>query len=954
MSGDEAAACIEIAGRYGVPVIPRGAGSSLAGQAIGPGLILDCSRYLRKILEINPEEKTATLEPGVLLPALNQAASRHGLQFGPDPASAERATIGGSLANNATGMHSILYGMSADHLIAADVALSDGSRIRFESVSLREAALRSTRSDLEGNIYRTALHIREHEKDEIMQRWPKTWRRASGYNLNYLLPWSSAAPPFWTIRSDYPPVSPGTINLAPLFAGSEGTLGVFTKVKVRLVDLPAEKVLLVLAFDDLLTACEEIPGLLATSPSAIELIPSNILHLARKIPIYASQLAFLESLYAASDKIPNLLVLEFAGDDRKELIRRARLVSRSIPLPSLTAHDPRTMNNIWAVRKVGLGLLMSMPGDRRPVSFIEDLSVPVDRLAIFIREMKAILAQNGTEGDFYAHASAGCLHLRPILNLKSPDFSRRLRKIASEAVDLVIGLGGSVSGEHGDGISRSEWLVKMFGERLVSAFRRIKQSADPRGIMNPGKIVDPYPMDTRFRSQTREVTTWQTVMSFDSQAGVGGAVELCNGAAVCRKESGLMCPSFQATREEMHSTRGRANLLRAMLTGEIDCRDRKAASIMFTALDLCLACKGCKSECPSAVDMAKLKYEFLEYYYRAFPGNRRALRDYLFAYIDRFAKAGAHTLPLSRMALALINRSGRVKSFLGFSPHRQIPEISQKPFHQQFSRTFPAYRMGEVAGDRVIFLSDPFTEYFQPEVGLKAVHVVESIGKRTVLLPIIGTGRTLISKGFLREARAHAERVITEIRKLDPGGDLPVLGVEPSEIYTLRDEFLDLFPEDEYVARLANRTYMIDEYLVRVSEGRHQGGFRIAEHRTGSECLPHRVLLHGHCYQKAQLPRSDGYPVGVEATRLMLERAGYSVEVIDAGCCGMAGAFGYEAEHYDLSMDIGELSLFPAVRAAFAETILAAPGFSCTTQIFEGTGRRVIHPITLLSRAIGE
>jgi len=951
-SENDVAACIEISRRYKAPVIPRGAGSSLAGQAIGPGLILDCSRYLRDIIEINPEEKTATLGPGVLLSRLNQAASRHRLQFGPDPASAERATIGGSLANNATGMHSVLYGMSADHLISADVVLSDGSSTRLEPVSIQEAARRARRPDLEGEIYRTALKIREYEKDEIIQRWPKTWRRASGYNLNYLLPWSPAAPPYWLSTDGYPPVSPGMINLAQLFAGSEGTLGVFTQVKVRLVDLQEEKILLVVAVGDLLSACEEIPGLLSHAPSAIELIPSNLLRLARRIPAYARQLAFIDELTKTSGEIPNLLVLEFAGDNHKELISRAMMVSRSFSLPSLVADDPFTQNMIWTVRKVGLGLLMSMPGNRRPVSFIEDLSVPIEMLSVFVREMQAILAQNGTSGDFYAHASAGCLHMRPILNPKAMDFSKQLRKIASEAVDLVIGLGGSVSGEHGDGIARSEWLVKMFGERLVSAFRQIKQSADPDGIMNPGKIVDPYPMDAGFRSQPHEDTVWPTVLSFENQSGLSGAVELCNGAAVCRKESGVMCPSFQATLEEMHSTRGRANLLRAMLAGAIDPHNREALSTVFAALDLCLACKGCKSECPSAVDMAKLKYEFLEYYYRELPGTRRALRDYLFAYIDRIAEAGVRVLPFSRLLIGAINKSDKMKSLVGFSPDRKIPMLSPKRFSWLSRNSCHTSRTGEQPGERVIFLSDPFTEYFNPEVSLQAVRVLEFTGRRAVLLPVIGAGRTLISKGFLREARSHAHRVLTEIRKRDPKGELPVVGVEPSEIYTLRDEYLDLFPEDEYVVGLADRTYMVDEYLIRQGERSVPAAIRIAIDQQDRENHPGAVLLHGHCYQKAQLPRRDGYPVGVEATRCMLEMAGYTVEVIDAGCCGMAGAFGYELEHYALSMRIGELSLFPAIRAAPYGAIIAAPGFSCSTQIVDGTGRQAFHPITLFFQAV--
>ncbi|OGO11334.1 MAG: hypothetical protein A2Y53_04440 [Chloroflexi bacterium RBG_16_47_49] len=973
---DELTACVEIAASYKVPILARGSGSSLAGQAIGPALILDCSRYLHHQVEINPEERTATVEPGVILASLNKAAGSFGLQFGPDPASAERATLGGVMANNASGAHSILYGMAADHLLSAEVILADGSQATFEPVTVEEAYRRASLNfNLESAFYQAAIHIRDHYADAIRQNWPGTWRRASGYNLNYLLPWSSSQPPQWAEVSNqwedsnrsssplpYPPIHSNTLNLAPLLAGSEGTLAVIRRATVRLLPLPRYTLLAILVYPSLATACDAVPDLLELGPSAIELIPETLVQLARSVPAYAHQLAFLNPLISHVGKSersgqdsPSMLVLEFAGDDRGKLHKQVQSLPVVEGNPPLLAESAKAQSQVWAVRKVGLGILMSRTGDFKPVPFIEDLAIPVERLGIFVREMERILSEHSTHGDFYAHASAGCLHIRPILNLKSVQGITAMRSIAEQAVGLVLRLGGAVSGEHGDGLARSEWMEQAYGPEVMAAFRELKQAVDPEGIMNPGKILDSPGMDTNLRmGPERRVTTWQPFLSFTSQGGLLGAVEMCNGAGVCRKANGVMCPSFQATGNEMHSTRGRANLLWAMFSGRLQ-QSSITDDVLKEALDLCLACKGCKAECPSAVDMAKIKYEFLQYYYSSGSGRHHPLRDYLFAYIELLAHLGS-TFPWLVNFILCNLLTGRVgERFLGLSSNRQLPTLSQHSFSTLVSKYLGehSYHKNPLSPkscpEPVLFLSDPFTEYYHPHVGMAALRALSAAGYQAKIVPVIGTGRTLISKGFLEQARRHALKVLQAIKRLDPDDLIPVIGVEPSEIYTLKEEYLDLLPGDEKVKALTQRTYLIDEFLVRPRGDEKSPILRIAEQNSTLRTTGTTVLLHGHCYQKAQSPAEDGYPVGVAATVVMLEAVGYKVSVIDAGCCGMAGAFGYESEHYDISMRVGGLSLFPAIRGASPHTIIAAPGVSCQSQIEDGTRRKALHPILLLN-----
>lgn len=971
-TGDEICAAVEVCARYQLPVLARGAGSSLGGQAIGEAVILDLSRYINRLVEIRPEYQngevvggTAVVEPGLVLAVLNREAGRFGLQFGPDPASGERATLGGCLANNATGAHSILYGMAADHLLSAEAVLSDGCLATFGPLSVESAQQRAGGNSVEAAFYRASLKIRQEAAPAIRAHWPRTWRRASGYNLHYLLPWSASQPPGWDeanlqrepggLGLPYPPVEQDEINLAPLLAGSEGTLAVIRRAELRLVPLPKHTILGVLAFASIAEACDATPAILEHGPSAVELIPQDLIRMARTVPAFAGQLSFISQLDPHGGDPAAILAVEFSGSDPRGLRLQAQALAGFGPL--IIAESAADQQKVWTVRKVGLGILMSIPGDNKPCSFIEDLAVPVENLGIFIREIERIFHDHHTQGDIYAHASAGCLHIRPTLNLKTVQGVEDLREIAAQAVEMTLRLGGSVSGEHGNGLARSEWLPPAYGREVMEAFRGLKSAADPHNILNPGKLVgpsadvQPSKMDARLRFDPQyHSQAWQAVMSFGAPNGLEAAIEHCNGAGVCRKADGVMCPSFQATQEEMHSTRGRANLLRAMISGRFPTQNL-AEKTVYQALDLCLACKGCKAECPSAVDMAKLKYEFLNHYAAR---HGRKLRDYLFGYIGFLGRLGHGFAPLANPLLASAPGGWLGEKLFGLSRERALPKLSLRTFSSQVRQLLRGHP--SAGGERVLFLNDAFSEYFQPEVGLAAVETLLAAGCQVELLPVIGAGRTLISKGFLDAALRHARRVMDAIEQADPQGKCAVVGVEPSEIYTLRDEYLDLLPGEERAEKLARRAWMVDEYLVRPrldGSGAPQE-LRIAalvERKDQSQRMglaSRSVLLHGHCYQKAQPPAADGYPTGVGASVALLQAFGFQVQVIDSTCCGMAGAFGYEAEHYQPSMQVAELSLLPAVRAAAEDVLIAAAGVSCQAQIADGAQRAVVHPVQLV------
>ena len=984
---DDLQAAMELAAKYKVPILARGAGTSLAGQAVGDALILDCSRWLDSIIEVNPEQQYAIVEPGVVLSNLNKLAAKHGLQYGPDPASAERATMGGVIANNATGAHSLLYGMTADHLISADVIMADGSLgVLGERSSLDNPRI--------SNLHSSAVAIREKYADLITQNWPRTWRNSAGYRMNYLLPWSPSVPSQW-IGEQYPAnLEPGTWNLATLLAGSEGTLAIIRRAKVNLVPKPKYTILAVLSYRTNAEACDDVPRLLTHHPSAVELVPQLILRLARGVPEYARQMGWVIGDPAA------LLVVEFSGDEPSQLGDAARRIGDVLAVAETKEDQAR----VWNIRKVGLGLMDSRPQSARPVAFIEDCAIPVQRLGEFVREVEKILAAHGTEGGIYAHASAGCLHIRPILDLKTAAGVASLRAISEEVLALTLRVGGAMSSEHGDGLARSEHLAHTYGEELMEAMHALKRAVDPDHLFNPGKIIDAPKMDVNLRYgvdyQTR---VWTTSLSFERNGGMAMAIEQCNGQGVCRKialsgaegAAGVMCPSYQATREEMHSTRGRANLLRAMIRGPLTVEngtsmvnglrsfDPAKVESVATALDLCLACKGCKAECPSGVDMAKLKFAFQAEYYKT---HRRYLRDYVFGYFHVAAGLAASMAPLSNGVMEVPMIRNMVAKILGITTRRPFPKFAK-------TRAVPAtetrhlrrhavqVRHGEKSKG-VIFLSDPFARYIEPETEQAAFDILRRSGFDMHVLPILGAGASFLSKGFIDQARNHAVRVLDLLKRVDPACEWPIVGIEPPEVYTFKHDYLDLMPErQEEINQRAMNVWLLDEYLLRSGEFRD---LRIANKERWSNdrngFSGKKILFHPHCHQRAEGPSADGLPNGVNATVELLRSCGYEVELMDTGCCGMAGTFGYEAEHYELSMKVGELKLFPKLASLVlrtpspnsevdfsvqgntfdstlgraGEALVASSGAACRMQIRQGTGVEAVHPVVLIANLMKE
>jgi FAD/FMN-containing dehydrogenase/Fe-S oxidoreductase len=911
---DDLQSAVELSVKHRIPILPRGSGTSLGGQAIGQALILDCSRYLNQIKEIDIESHSAVVEPGVVLATLNRAAADHGLMFGPDPASVERATMGGVIGNNATGAHSILYGMSADHLISADVILGDGS---LETWDVDQRSVISTAVD----------GIREKYAEAIRQRYPRSWRNSAGYRLNYLLPWTPARPPQWD-TNDYGMASSiysgnSQVNMASLLAGSEGTLAIMRRARVNLVPRPKQTILGVLAYTSVAEACDDVPRLLTHSPSAIELVPQLIMRLARGIPSYARQMGWVIGDPAA------VMVVEFSGNDESTLKEKVRQIGDLFTIAVSAEEQMR----VWNVRKVGLGILDSRPQVERPVAFIEDCAIPVEHLGEFVREVERILLAHNTYGGIYAHASGGCLHIRPMLDLQHGDGVRSLRSIASQVLQLTLKLGGSMSSEHGDGIVRGEWLKQTYGDELIGAMRMLKRAADPHNLLNPDKMFDAPAMDTQLRyDANHHPQTWIPSLQFEHERGLAGAIEQCNGQGLCRKDGGVMCPSFQASREEAHNTRGRANLLRALINGTNAARPDMQEAV-YRSLDLCLACKGCTSECPSGVDMPRLKYEFMDHYYQT---HRRPLREYLFGYFHVIARWMMPVAPIANALMRMNWSHTLIAAVTGVTHKRPLP---------QFKR-MPEFSARSTGGQRVIFLSDVFSHYLEPEVEQAAVSILSAAGYDVMVLQTIGAGASLLSKGFIQAAREHAEKVIREIHALDGAGCISVIGCEPPEIYGLKHEYSSLLPERRaQIKALSQRTWLIDEFLVR-SEGLNT--LRVAtKEKLDRPGFEHRkITFQPHCHQRAEGLSDDGLPTGASATVELMRSLGFEVDLIDAGCCGMAGTFGYDATHYDLSMQIGELGVLP--RAREAETIIST-GSACRIQIRHGSGKEAKHPLVLLA-----
>jgi len=910
-------AVVEAAAELGVPLLPRGGGTSLSGAAVGEALILDCSRHLTQIHHIDVESRTAEVGPGVVCTQLNLAAAEHGLMYGPDPASADRATFGGMIGTNATGAHSIRYGMTADHVVAVESVLSDGTAARFEEMSIEGAKLKASGGSLEAQIYASALAARSIYAVVVEERWPRTWRRSSGYSLNYLTQFTPDRPAAW-YQDEYPPQS--EFNLAPMLCGSEGTLAILRRAEVRLVARPKFTTLVVQGFESVALACEATPAILETEPAAVELIPRMLIERARAVPAYARRLGFVEGDPTA------LLVVEYTGDTASEALAAAEKLGRRGRILA----QPEEQADLWAVRKAGLGLLLSVPGDAKPITFMEDVAVPVEQLGRYVRDVDRILEENGTHGEWYAHASAGCLHMRPLINLRGAEGVERMRAIAEAVVDLAISMGGSISGEHGDGLSHTEYNERLFGPEIIRAFKEIKQAFDPAGILNPGKVVKSadgearLDMDLRFGPEYMTIEP-ETVFAFREQGGFVGAVEACTGVGICRKAEGVMCPSFQATKDETHSTRGRANVLRAAISGRLP-DDAMSSQEIYEILDLCIECKGCKSECPTQVDMARLKAEFLRQY-QAVHGV--PIRSRLFGEIAVFFRLMQSLAPLTNLVASTKPFRWILGQTMDIAPQRILPELASRRFSKVFK---PA--TGASTGKQVVLFLDTFTEFNSPEIGEAAVGVLRAAGFEVTFVPgQVCCGRPLISKGMLTRAKENALRNIGALAPYAREG-VKIVGLEPSCVSALEDEYPDLLPDNQDATLVAEAAILIEEFL-------------IAENRLDEvQFVPGNepIVLHNHCHTKSLH--------GSMATIEMLRATGRPVEEIRSGCCGMAGSFGYEAEHYDVSMQIGELALFPAVREATrreGEKHVVAPGTSCRAQIRDGTAVVAQHPIQLLA-----
>ncbi len=914
---------VQIAAAKKVPVIPRGGGSSLSGQGIGPGVIVDTSRYFTRIREINPAEKWARVESGVVLEALNTAAAPFGLMVGPDPSSAPMATLGGMTANNSTGAHSILYGMMVDHVREVKVVLSDGQIAHFRPVTEAECAELRRRDTLEGRLYREIPALVRKLGPEIRRRYPKTWRNVAGYNLNRL----------WTDQTAGRP-----LNLTPLIVGSEGTLAAIAEITVNLVGRPEFTHLTLLHYQSLHQALRDVPQILQHRPGAVELLDKFFLDLTRQNPEYSHRLGFIQG------DPGGVLVVEFGGDNPQTLREKSdRLIrdmrGRGFSGAVVIQSKPAEINNVWQVRKDGLGLLLSMRGDAKPLAFIDDAAVPVEHLAAYVQEVQQICRDAGTEAGFYAHASAGCLHINPTINLKTPQGLSQFREISQKVIGAAIAHGGTSTGEHGEGLARSYYNRQVYGDTLHQAFCQIKGLFDPQNIFNPGKIVNaPAPWDPailRFHPGYRAPHAFtDTYLDFSADQGFAGLVEMCNGQGFCRKTSGgVMCPSYRATRDETHSTRGRANALRAAMSGHLG-PDGMYSRELYDALDLCLECKACKSECPSLVDMARLKYEFLAHYQQK---NGVPLSARLFGNFAALSRLGSLTPALANLALASPPVKRLLERIAGIDRRRTLPRFAKTPFQKWYrKRRHPA----NATHGTVVLWDDTFLRYHEPEIGMAAVKVLQAAGL-AVLLPEQRRccARPMISKGLLAAARRNAAHNVQLLAPYAEKG-IPIIGLEPSCIATFRDEYPDLL-RSAAAKQVAAQSFFVEEFLTALA-------------RENKLSLPwktdlpaQKILVHGHCYQKALI----GTMPQLEMLRLI---PGAVVEEIPSGCCGMAGSFGYEKKHYEISLTCGEERLFPAVRAAAGGTVIAAAGTSCRHQILDGTGTRARHPIAILGDFLAE
>jgi len=919
---EDAVTAMQIALDAGVAVLPRGGGTSQCGQTVGEALVIDVSKYLRNVVDFNAEARTAVVQPGVVLDQLNAFLKPHGLWYPVDVSTSAQATIGGMTGNNSCGSRSIFYGNMVHNVRGVDAVLADGNEYHF-------GAAPSDLSQIDGpqgyrDLVRKIRDIAVLNAEEIELRYPKLLRRVGGYNLDM--------------------VSGMAFNMAHLLVGSEGTLAYSKRIHLNLSSLPKHKTLGVCHFPTFYKSMEAPLHIVKLKPTAVELVDRTMIGLARSNP------AFRPIVEKFINGDPDaILLVEFAGDDKDEQLRKLKQLVElmgdlGFPGSVIEITDANLQRDVWEVRKAGLNIMMSMKGDGKPVSFIEDCAVPLEHLAEYTARLTRVFEKHGTTGTWYAHASVGTLHVRPILNMRK-DGAIKMRAIAEEAAEMVRQYKGSYSGEHGDGLVRSEWIAPFFGPKLTQAFGEIKDIFDPKGLLNPGKIVRPSKQDDRslFRFKPGYKTIpIKTALDWQEWGGLDKAVEMCNNNGHCRKfDAGTMCPSFRVTREEQHLTRGRANTLRLALSGQLG-PDAFTSDEMHKAMDLCVSCKGCRRECPTGVDMAKMKIEFLHHYKQR---HGYTFKDKLIAGLPHYAPWVSRLGPLANMAQAL------AKGFVGFASQRSLPKWASNAFH----KTIPSRSTGqghiwsgaeghggnEKHREIVLFI-DTFNNYFEPENAQAALKVLQAAGY-TVHIPHaknesrpLCCGRTFLANGMVDKARAEAQRTIDTLLPYIERG-VPIIGLEPSCLLGMRDEFVSMMPNPQS-AELALNAYLLEEFIARELDASR---FKLNLKPLAQK----KALLHGHCHQKA----FAAMPAVLRVLKLIPE---LETELIESSCCGMAGSFGYDVEHYDVSMQMAEASLLPKVRKAGKDTLIIADGTSCRHQIHDGAQREAMHVARVLAQAL--
>ena len=913
---------VKIADEYGISITARGGGTSQAGQAVGEGLQLDCSKYLNRIIDLDVDRREVSVEPGIVLDELNRSLEGHGLQLPLDLSTSSRATVGGAIANNSAGTRSVVYGKTIDYVLELTVVLADGSVVQMKPHEAGSLEAKCAQADLEGQCYRVIRQLAAEHSEEIERRYPKIMRRVGGYNLD---DFASPTQPF---------------NLARMMVGSEGTLGMVVEAKLRLVDLPRSRVLCVVQFDELLDALSATPLILEHDPSAVELLDRFILDTTRGKIAYEPLRDFIQG------DPGGVLLVEFHGDSTEALVDRIEQLEDDLRERGIGSHfhraiDSRAQARIWQLRKAGLGLSMSQRGDAKAISFVEDTAVSLENMREYIERFMALLERHDTRAGFYAHASVGLLHVRPVVNMKSADGVAKFARIAREVADLVLDYGGALSGEHGDGLVRAPFQEKMYGSVLYHAFCQLKSTFDPKGIFNPGKIVRAPPITDNLRFPPHYASTApKTAYDFSDFGGIARAAEQCTGVGACRKTlSGTMCPSYMATRDESDVTRGRANALRLAISGQLG-SDGLAQKDLYPVLDLCLECKACKTECPTGVDMARLKSEFLHQYQLRHGATWRAR---ILANAETLAVWGSRFAPISNWVASSFPVRWLNEKLWGLDHRRLPPTFASETFLDWWGRNAVQYSAGEEDPQLVVF-ADTFTNYHEPQHAQSAVRVAHHLGIRMTVAPRVCCGRPLISKGFLREARRQAEATTQALAPLAEKG-LPILFCEPSCYSAVRDDHPLLVGQSlkQDAKRVSASAVTFEEWAETVL-GTGGGEPQIDDSdRFGFG--PKQILVHGHCHQKAL--------VGTGPALDLLRRVpGAEVTEVDSGCCGMAGSFGYEREHYEVSRAVGARRLFPAVEAMGPGAVVVASGFSCRHQIRHFAGVEALSPMELVESVL--